>query len=489
MKTITRFISTLLVISVAAPLIATAQTVTSANASQAAQLTAQIQTLLAQISALQAQTGGASTVSTGASAAGTAASGPCPQLGSVLKLGSSGADVTRLQQFLSRDPSIYPEAQVTGYYGALTQAAVQRWQVKYNIVSSGSADTTGYGQVGPRTAAAMSLQCSSGSSGSTAGGSTGAAPTGPVGGFIQLTPVAGNAPLTANVTATVNTTDSCTGAIYTLDWGDGTVPQQIVVPAGNCTQLVQTLQHVYAYGGNFRVMLSAGAHQTYATITVYGGSAPTVSGGTGIVTPTQNSLGVPNETFNVSAASGPAPLTVTFSGIVNTNDRGYGTGDNTDALDFGDGTMAKVQLPASLGGWLNYSLAHTYNAAGGYRAVLHQGSITSSSVVGNVTITVSQASSGSGSNTYGIVSVSPGAGSAYGVSLNIVLPSCAQYQVDWGDGSSVSTATAACQNGGVSATLQHVYTQPAANTSASYTIKLKDGSGNTQASSGITISG
>src|SRR3989338_8210991 len=37
--------------------------------------------------------------------------------------------------------------------------AVKRWQVKFNIVTSGNPDTTGYGAVGPRTIAAMVTQC------------------------------------------------------------------------------------------------------------------------------------------------------------------------------------------------------------------------------------------------------------------------------------------------------------------------------------------
>lgn len=52
---------------------------------------------------------------------------------------------------LAEDAAIYPEGKVTGYYGTLTQAAVERFQVKYQIVSSGTPETTGYGQVGPTT--------------------------------------------------------------------------------------------------------------------------------------------------------------------------------------------------------------------------------------------------------------------------------------------------------------------------------------------------
>lgn len=456
------------VLTLALPLLANAQT--TATAAQVAQLTSQIQTLLQQVSALQAQTGSSGTP-TMAGSSGAVTAGNCPSFARTLKVGMSGSDVSALQQFLASDSSVYPNPQITGYFGALTQAAVQRWQAKHGVVSSGSPSTTGYGQVGPRTASAMASQCGAGASGG--------ANDAPVGGFIQVTPVTGNSPLSVTVNATVNTTNSCTGATYTLDWGDGTVPQQIIVQNGNCSQLVQSLTHVYTFGGTFRVMLSAGSHQTYATVTVIG-AGPAASSGTGHV----NTYGGPSETFNPSPGSGVAPLTVTFSGVVTTNDAGFGVGDNTDALDFGDGTMAKVQLPASVGGWLNYSVSHTYQSAGGYRVVLHQGALSSSAFVGNATITVSAPTTGAGSNTFGIVSVTP-AGSTLPVSVSLVvlLPSCASYQIDWGDGTAISTATASCATGGSTVSIQHSYTA-----AGSYTIKLNDGSGNMQKSTVITIS-
>lgn len=67
--------------------------------------------------------------------------------------GSSGQSVSDLQAFLATDSAVYPEGLVTGFYGSLTTAAVQRFQVKYSIVSSGSVETTGYGRVGPMTLA------------------------------------------------------------------------------------------------------------------------------------------------------------------------------------------------------------------------------------------------------------------------------------------------------------------------------------------------
>lgn len=68
---------------------------------------------------------------------------------------TTNGEVTRLQHFLSADSSVYPSGRITGYFGPLTEAAVQRWQAKKGIVSSGNRTTTGFGYVGPKTRVAM----------------------------------------------------------------------------------------------------------------------------------------------------------------------------------------------------------------------------------------------------------------------------------------------------------------------------------------------
>lgn len=68
-----------------------------------------------------------------------------------LYLGVKDIQVQKLQEFLSKDKTVYPEGTITGYFGLLTKKAVQRFQCKYNLICSGAAFTNGYGMVGPRT--------------------------------------------------------------------------------------------------------------------------------------------------------------------------------------------------------------------------------------------------------------------------------------------------------------------------------------------------
>ncbi len=64
---------------------------------------------------------------------------------SALDVGSRGAQVTELQEFLATNPMIYPQGLVTGYFGGLTQAAVVQFQAAFDISQ--------VGRVGPITAA------------------------------------------------------------------------------------------------------------------------------------------------------------------------------------------------------------------------------------------------------------------------------------------------------------------------------------------------
>ena len=100
----------------------------------------------------------------------------CSVVSDNLQFGSSGEDVLRLQAFLSKDKSIYPEGTVTGYYGPMTEDAVQRWQAMHGIVATGTPSTTGFGIVGPQTLREMKremeMECEGGDSSTSSSTST-----------------------------------------------------------------------------------------------------------------------------------------------------------------------------------------------------------------------------------------------------------------------------------------------------------------------------
>lgn len=73
----------------------------------------------------------------------------------ILKKGMAGDEVRNLQITLGQIPDIYPEGRITGYFGALTEAAVKKFQIKNKIVFSGTPGTTGFGAVGPKTRNAL----------------------------------------------------------------------------------------------------------------------------------------------------------------------------------------------------------------------------------------------------------------------------------------------------------------------------------------------
>jgi len=56
---------------------------------------------------------------------------PAFQFKSNLTTGSQGNEVKELQKCLAKDPEVYPEGEVTGYFGSKTKAAVIRFQEKY----------------------------------------------------------------------------------------------------------------------------------------------------------------------------------------------------------------------------------------------------------------------------------------------------------------------------------------------------------------------
>lgn len=124
---------TLLALGLLVPAISLAQTTDTSSAIAA--LLAQIQQLEQQIAQLK---GGATS--------------SCVNLSSNLTLGSSGNDITNLQNYLIAKGDL-AAGNNTGYYGYITTSAVGQLQLSLGIVSS--SNDSAYGIMGPRTRAAV----------------------------------------------------------------------------------------------------------------------------------------------------------------------------------------------------------------------------------------------------------------------------------------------------------------------------------------------
>ncbi|MCD6114934.1 peptidoglycan-binding protein [bacterium] len=77
-----------------------------------------------------------------------------------LTVGSKGKEVENLQKCLAKFPEIYPEGEITGYFGKKTKAAVIRLQEKYfEEILKPSGLTQGNGRVGPATREKLNEIC------------------------------------------------------------------------------------------------------------------------------------------------------------------------------------------------------------------------------------------------------------------------------------------------------------------------------------------
>ena len=120
---------------------------------------AQIQALLAQIQTLQKQVvemmkqHASTTGSMSSSNENHGGSSACHMFMRDLKRGDRGDDVSDLQKELSEDHDVFPEGQVTGFFGPATARAVKKFQEKFGIAST----STGF--FGPRSRNFMHGRC------------------------------------------------------------------------------------------------------------------------------------------------------------------------------------------------------------------------------------------------------------------------------------------------------------------------------------------
>ncbi len=81
----------------------------------------------------------------------------CAVFARTLKKGAVGEDVARLQAFL-KESGDFNEATST-YFGSKTEVALKQWQARMNVATSGDADITGFGKLGPKTRELLGINC------------------------------------------------------------------------------------------------------------------------------------------------------------------------------------------------------------------------------------------------------------------------------------------------------------------------------------------
>jgi peptide/nickel transport system substrate-binding protein len=85
---------------------------------------------------------------------------PAFQFSSTLQVGSEGKEVEELQKCLAKDPSVYPEGEITNYFGNLTKQAVIRFQEKYaSDILEPLGLSSGTGKVGNSTIEKLNEIC------------------------------------------------------------------------------------------------------------------------------------------------------------------------------------------------------------------------------------------------------------------------------------------------------------------------------------------
>ncbi len=375
-----------------------------ASAATADEIQAQIQSLLSQVTALQLQL----TTLTSNTSIATSTNVSCPNLYRALSRGSRGSDVISLQQFFIAQGLLSNDS-ATGFFGTLTEGAVQKWQAQNSIVANGDAASTGYGVIGPLTRAAIATHCGTPSVQScplyqipicSAGqhieydtadlkGCVGAprcvnsnvscptynaCPTGyttttfvnsngctvqqcvppTVGASLNATPTSGVAPLTISFTG--NTGSSSYFGGVQINFGDGQT--EVFCDFGSECGM-NSKSHTYTSAGTYDAKLvgvgeGSSSNLVTATVTV---SVPQTT------------------TFSATPKSGAGPLNVTFTI----------SGQGNYRLDFGDGQTVGPAICMEGSFCSPYTIDHTYNA-GNFTATLTKPS--DNSVVGSINIVV-----------------------------------------------------------------------------------------------------
>lgn len=164
---------------------------------------------------------------------------------------ATGGDVTKLQKFLI-DAGLMP-GPATGFFGPITQKAVQTWQSDNSIVSSGTADTTGFGFVGPKTRLAMAHGCPGGQDAQTAS-STPAFSAAPQTGAPPLTVVFTIAGVSRSASVDFGDGETTTVTLCGSSGGTSASTSTSASPSPSCAPV--TLSHTYVSAGKYTALLT-----------------------------------------------------------------------------------------------------------------------------------------------------------------------------------------------------------------------------------------
>ncbi len=155
--------------------------------------------------------------------------------------GSTGSGVQTIQAFLVEEGEMTADS-TTGYFGPMTERALQHWQASNGVVSSGDPQTTGYGVFGPATRAHMANRCNERRA-------------------FRASPSFGKAPLSVQLAgfpqAVASHINSCSAAtssaILTINWGDGS---EYSTTPGDSGCVDKFKKHTYTKNGSYTVTAS-----------------------------------------------------------------------------------------------------------------------------------------------------------------------------------------------------------------------------------------
>jgi peptidoglycan hydrolase-like protein with peptidoglycan-binding domain len=162
-----------------------------------------------------------------------------------LSVGVRGSDVTALQEYLGEQG--YFNVSSTGYFGALTNAAVGTWQAQNSVAALGAA---GNGIFGPLSRAYFARSCGNGDNGGLGYGTSSTT----VQGF-SANPQSGGAPLTVQFSSTA---PQGSDIGITVNFGDDATGTLGFVPVCSSCNAMGLVLHTYAAAGTYTATLTSG---------------------------------------------------------------------------------------------------------------------------------------------------------------------------------------------------------------------------------------